>query len=29
MAGKLEVQPTSAANKRTNLSTINAKKDTS
>lgn len=29
MAGKLEVQPISAANKRTNLSTINAKKDTS
>lgn len=29
MAGKLEVQPISAANKRTNLSTINVKKDTS
>ena len=29
MKGKLDVQPISAANKRTNLSTINVKKDTS
>lgn len=29
MAGKLEVQPISTANKRTNLSTINVKRDTS